>query len=156
MIDQNDLVSIIRNSISAVPKMYSRSAVSLLLGTAAVESGMGSYLTQLGGGPARGVFQMEPATEADIWVNFLRYRDGMRDAVTSVTGVARPCPAHLKGNIIYATVMARIKYYRAPGALPEFDDIAKQGRYWKDHYNTSLGAGKIEDFYKAYPYGVSI
>lgn len=47
----------------------SSSAVNLLLGTAAQESAFGTYLRQIGGGPARGVFQMAPATAKDIWEN---------------------------------------------------------------------------------------
>jgi hypothetical protein len=55
--------------------MHSESAVNLLLGTAAQESQFGTYFRQIGGGPALGVFQMEPDTEIDIWDNYLRYCD---------------------------------------------------------------------------------
>jgi len=44
------------------PDLASPVAVKLLLGTAAQESRFGTFLHQLGGGPAKGAFQMEPAT----------------------------------------------------------------------------------------------
>ena len=46
----------------------SRAAENLILGTALQESNL-RYLRQLGDGPARGVYQMEPATHDDIWDN---------------------------------------------------------------------------------------
>src|SRR5260221_162978 len=54
--------------------------VELLLGTALQESGL-TYRVQLGGGPARGLFQMEPNTHDDIWDNFLKYRVPLATAV---------------------------------------------------------------------------
>ena len=42
-------------------KMYSPVAENLIMGTAAQESGF-TYIKQLGGGPALGMFQVEPAT----------------------------------------------------------------------------------------------
>jgi len=42
--------------------MWSGAAENLLLGTAAVESRMGTYLRQVGGGPALGIWQVEPVT----------------------------------------------------------------------------------------------
>ncbi|KAF0118141.1 MAG: hypothetical protein FD149_866 [Rhodospirillaceae bacterium] len=54
--------------------LHSPAAEALLLGTAIQESRLGTYLRQTGGGPALGVYQMEPATHEDIWTNFLAYR----------------------------------------------------------------------------------
>ena len=42
--------------------LYSRNAEELLMLTAACESNLGHYFKQLGGGPALGIFQVEPAT----------------------------------------------------------------------------------------------
>jgi hypothetical protein len=54
--------------------LWSKSAENLLMGTAAQESHLGTYLHQVGGGPAKGIFQMEPATERDLIKNYIRYR----------------------------------------------------------------------------------
>ncbi|MFT9424981.1 MAG: hypothetical protein ABF570_07600, partial [Acetobacter syzygii] len=48
-------------------------AVPLVTGTALVESGL-VWLRQNGGGPALGLWQMEPATHDDCWRNFLAFR----------------------------------------------------------------------------------
>ena len=59
----------LRNLITSVLKelnLHSDNAVNLLMGTAAQESHLGKYRKQIGGGPALGIFQMEPATFNDI------------------------------------------------------------------------------------------
>ena len=51
----------------------------LLLGTALVESNL-ERVRQVGGGPALGVFQMEPATHASLWGDWLpRHQELARD-----------------------------------------------------------------------------
>ncbi|RFD18931.1 hypothetical protein DY926_13985, partial [Komagataeibacter melaceti] len=50
--------------------MGGRAAVNLLAGTALAESGC-RRLVQDGGGPALGLWQMEPFTHDDIWKTFL-------------------------------------------------------------------------------------
>jgi hypothetical protein len=39
--------------------------------------------------------------------------------------------------------MARIQYRRVPAALPANDPM-ELTKFWKEYYNTSLGAGSIE------------
>ena len=129
--------------------MHSRAAVHLLLGTAAQESGFGTYLRQVGGGPALGVFQMEPATDLDIWRNYLVYREDLAEAVWQVAGAAvdvGPSIDALEANLSYQIAMARIHYWRVPEALPSYTDISGLARYWKQHYNTPEGKGTEEGF----------
>lgn len=56
---------------------YSDEAVDLLMLTAAQESEMGRYLYQLGNGPARGIFQMEPATHRCLYENYLKNKSDL-------------------------------------------------------------------------------
>lgn len=128
-------------------------ADNLLLGTAAQESRL-EYLHQLGGGPAVGVFQMEPATHDDIWANFLAYRD---DLAGQIKGIAarinrgkHPPAGEMAWNLRYAAAMARVHYLRVPEALPDPDDTVGLGHYWKQHYNTSQGAGTVEEFVESF------
>lgn len=122
-------------------------AEELLLGTALQESRL-TYLKQLGGGPALGVYQMEPLTHEDIWGNYLKYRDALQDGVFGVSGMPKiiPEPEALIGNLTYATAMARVHYLRVPEILPMVGDLQGQARYWKQHYNTPLGAGTAEEY----------
>jgi hypothetical protein len=131
-------------------ELHSASALNLLLGTAAQESRFGTYLRQLGDGPARGVFQMEPATEADIWNNFLAYRPELSRQIQVATGVGGPNPLMLELNLAYQIAMCRVHYLRVPCQLPEPDDLDGLAGYWKRHYNTSLGAGTVSEFIDSY------
>ncbi|MCP1244032.1 hypothetical protein GOB86_10795 [Acetobacter lambici] len=116
-------------------------ALNLLTGTALVESGL-VWLRQNGGGPALGLWQMEPATHDDCWRNFLAFRPALATALRQLggegAGVGRA--DLLVGNLAYACAMARIVYARAPRVLPMPADSAGLSAYHKQFYNTPLGA----------------
>jgi hypothetical protein len=121
---------------------YSEEAVDLLMLTCAHESRGGTYLTQVGGGPARGVYQMEMPTHEDIWVNFLYHRAGLGVKIDRLRGDVLTSQYDLANNLGYATAMARVHYWRVPEALPSKDDtkyMSKLGDYAKKYYNTHLG-----------------
>ena len=113
----------------------SDSAIELLMLTAAVETNCGEYIFQIGEGPARGIFQMEPATEKDIWENYIRYKDYRLALYNKYTN------SLLAYHLDYAIVMTRIHYLRVKEPLPEADDIDGLANYWKEYYNTSAGKG---------------
>ena len=128
--------------------LHSRAAEQLLLGTAIQESLL-VHTEQIGGGPALGYFQMEPATHDDIWENYLKYRKGLSSKVLSVAGEkagTRPKSILLKSNDSYAAAMARVHYARVPEALPTAGDIKGMATYWKQYYNTPEGKGKVDEF----------
>jgi hypothetical protein len=137
------LAYVVRPSLDSIG-LGSPAAERLLLGTAIVESRL-TWLRQHGDGPARGVYQIEPATHDDIWANYLAYRDGLANRVARLAG-ERPRVDQLAWNLGYATAIARLVYYRRPEPLPHADDLAGLARYWKAHFNTALGAGSPEDF----------
>src|SRR6056300_1676988 len=58
--------------------LNSKAAQELLLGTAIQESRL-TYLKQIGGGPALGLYQIEPATHHDLYANYLSYRPLLRE-----------------------------------------------------------------------------
>ena len=122
--------------------LMSTAALNLVTGTALVESSC-TYLTQIGGGPALGLFQMEPATEQDIWTNYLAYQHDLSARVRSLLSPGATT-AQLVGNIPYAAVMCRIKYLRAPQAMPGAKDAAGQAAYHKLIYNTAGGAADAD------------
>lgn len=129
--------------------LWSAPAEELLIGTAAHESQLGRYLHQLNDGPAVGIYQMEPATENDIWQNFLNFRQPLAEKVrTLLGGYPSERAVQMAGNLYYATAMARIKYLRAPGAIPA--DLEGQALYWKEHYNTAQGAGTAGQYLDDY------
>lgn len=130
----------------AAPGIHSAAAERLLLGTALAESDGGTYLVQLGNGPAQGIWQMEPATHEDIWANFLAYREDLAGKVDVMRAGHKPAYREVTTNLDYACAMARVHYWREPRPLPAADDIEGLGNTWKRWYNTHLGAGKPEEF----------
>lgn len=131
-------------------RLYSPSAVALLLGTSAQESQFGTYLRQLGNGPALGVYQCEPDAEKDVWHNCMAYRTDLRARVYRLTGATGPNPDRMEYDLVYATVICRIDYYREPEPLPKPYDMTGLARYWKKYWNTAAGDGTVEQFIKNY------
>lgn len=126
---------------------HSDAAEELVLGTALQESRL-QYIKQLGNGPALGFFQMEPATHDDIWINYLAFQDDLK---TKLLTLAAPSNGQvssneLMGNLWYAAAMCRIHYRRVADPLPQAGDVPGMASYWKEHYNTHLGAGTEEEY----------
>ena len=121
------------------PAWLSESAVELLLGTCAVESDFGEFRRQVGG-PARGVFQMEP--ETFYWVrNYCR---------AEVPILAGRDVIDLETDDELAVVAARARYRVIPVALPPADNLWALALYWKFGYNTISGKGKPANFMTKY------
>lgn len=131
--------------------LWSEPAEKLLLGTACQESDCGRYLHQLGGGPAVGIFQMEPATFNDLYSNFLDNRPALLKKVQRWQldfGASINGPEEMIGNLYYATAMCRVHYLRVPSKIPDY--LGGQAQYWKSHYNTDLGAGTVQDYIESW------
>ena len=131
--------------------LYSPEATELLMLTAAQESHCGRYIKQVGGGPALGIFQMEPASHRDLWDNFLIYRDGLAGMLREYGINKGNFSAHLRGNIPYQIIVARLFYYRFPEAIPsDPEDIKALACYYKKYWNTEAGKATIEEALRNY------
>jgi hypothetical protein len=139
-IDCIQLVKYIINPVLASLGLKSNSAIVLLTGTAAIESHMGRYLHQKNG-PALGIYQMEPNTHTDIWVNFLKFNKELANKVFNVADIGSSNIIHerLIYNLKYATALARIHYLRVKEELPQQNDASGMAYYHKKYYNTVLG-----------------
>lgn len=130
--------------------------VSLVLGTCLKESANLTYVVQIPNGPALGFGQMEPATHADLWANFLVYRPELAAKIRKLVGhygdslddLPTPPVSELIGNAFYAVAMVAVHYRRVPVALPPNEPYALAA-YWKKYYNTPLGKGDVQE---ALPY----
>ena len=114
-----------------------------VLGTGLKESGY-VHTRQIGGGPALGFFQMEPATHSDILKNFIAYRPDLAKVVYELTGSYTPSAEVLIANPIYAAFMCGIQYLRSPLPLAGPFDSFGQACLWKKVYN-GPGAGVVSD-----------
>jgi hypothetical protein len=123
--------------------LYSPAAAELVLGTAIQESRL-QYLKQLGNGPALGLFQMEPNTFLDIWHNYLVYREALAIKVTQLAHALTP--EAMVSDLLFSAAMCRVHYRRVQEPLPGQGDYEAQAAYWKEHYNTHMGAGTEEEY----------
>lgn len=152
--ESNDLRKLIEETLGKLaalpsqPSINRPEAVELLMGTCAQESHLGKYRRQLGGGPALGIFQMEPATFRDIVDNYLAYHEDLRNKIMEISGVTALQPEDLVENDRLAVCMARAHYSRVREAIPA--SLDGWARYWKQYYNTPLGAGTVEEFVANY------
>jgi hypothetical protein len=140
--------------LSGLRNIASDDAVELLLLTAAQESHLGRYLWQVGKGPALGVFQVEPNTHEDIYMNYLRFKPEVIAAVSHFKAEQLTARDNMKGNLAYQVVVARLVYYRIPKGLPSSKDLMAMANYWKVYYNTHLGKGTVSEAVRNYKHFV--
>ena len=135
---------------SALEKLglWSVAAEELVLGTAIVESSL-IYIRQHGAGPALGLWQVEPATHDDLYANYLSYRQELGARLMELRAPALSLDENLATNLMYGAAVCRLCYYRQPEALPEAGDLERQAAFWKQHYNTPLGAGTVSKYMRA-------
>lgn len=153
------VVPTLRDMAEVFPGADNPMAIELMMGTAAHESHMGSYLKQVGG-PALGVYQMEPVTHDDIWENYLAFVNDDRIAWVEYQ-CADPFAQHemLVYDLRYATVMARLAYYRHSFDWPDPEDpqwLYKLADIWKEFYNTPSGKGTTAKFIRDYVKRVNV
>ena len=138
--------------------LWSEAAERLVLGTAIAESDL-RFLAQKGG-PAIGLFQIEPTTALDIRRYLMERQTSIATRITHWVGM------HGKTSIFQAPdefllrrlatdlelgcAFCRVKYFMKSERLPDADDIDALGAYWKKHYNTEQGKGTAAGWALAY------
>jgi hypothetical protein len=120
-----------------------QTAADLLMATAAIESGLGTWLVQEGG-PALGVFQIEPPSLDDLEMMLT----APQKAALGALGSSQPLIDQLAGNLVLAAAICRLFYWHIPDPLPA-DTVSGLWGYYKQHYNTSLGAATEAEFLMA-------
>ena len=128
--------------------LHSEDAVDLVYKTGNAETGY-RHLKQMGGGPAIGFWQVEPATLIDIMNNYVKYRPELEKRLKSLGFSESDMETRVMSNIALQAVFCRLKYKRDKYALPKFNDLKGQAEYWKRVYNTHLGKGTIKHFMEA-------
>jgi hypothetical protein len=150
MFDCSQFRSLIIEPVLSKLQVYSKEAEELLVFTCAAESNGGQYLHQVKG-PALGVYQMEPATYTDLWVNYIRARNRLATLMALHFQCNKiPEVDRMVYDLHYATAMARIHYLRFKTKLPETTDLEGLWNYYKKNYNTDKGKAKKEEAIKKY------
>ena len=118
-------------------KYASNAAVDLVLATGIVESRY-EYIRQMGDGPARSFWQVEPSSAVDNLIHYLKHRPKLMAKCAEATLVdlkhwqtydEKLWEEILEKNIAAGIVHARIKYWRVPKKMP--NTIEGQADYWK-------------------------
>ena len=146
MIEKKQLKKLV-NEVLLKMELHSDEAVELILGTIAQESAGGTYIRQITG-PALGICQMEPTTFKDIMNNYIKYKPELGRVVMFASGVSALKSEILEYNLAFSIAMCRVHYLRVSEALP--NDLEGYAKYWKEHYNTRLGKGTVEEFIANY------
>ena len=139
-------IEAVQERLSIVPK-GSADHVALLMETSAVESSRG-YIVRQVGGPARGIFQMEPTTERCMrsWLkdNF----PSVHDEVMAFYDRKKSPDWNRTHNVPYNVAMSTAYYWRRMGdSLAEnITTLEDRAKVWKTHYNTYLGKGSIAGY----------
>lgn len=149
MIDSTQLREYVIRPVLKPMDLYSTSAENLLVMIAAHESKMGTYLRQLGGGPACGIYQMEVNTAMDVWTYIRRRADWTYEYMVDLEGDV-PLRDSLTWNIGYQTALARIHLLRFEEPIPPAEDLQGLAEYAKKYWNTSAGKATPEDYLEAY------
>lgn len=150
MINCSQFRSYIIEPVLSKLQIYSKEAEELLVFTCAVESLGGTYIMQVKG-PALGIYQMEPSTHHDIWVNYIRTNSRLATLMSMHFDCNRiPDEGRLIYDMFYSTAMARIHYLRVMEALPSSEDKNLIWEYFKQYYNTPKGKAQKDDSIKKY------
>ena len=147
--------TLIKDTLNGLGSKYAKpGAIDLVFWTGLVESRY-EYIKQLGTGPARSFWQIEPDTAVSQVRNYLKYRPDLAFKCAEVT-VTQP-DVWVKGNkatwdkILLVNIASgiehcRLKYWRSPKPMAKnLDEAAKM---WKEVYNTEHGAGTVDKFKK--------
>lgn len=173
--DSTNMKNAIRRTLSlmdtALGKYLSEDAVILIHRTALVETNY-RYIRQMGEGPARGFWQVEPDTANDILFRYLlrQSKSALRTGITRACGLPQMWAFdneqnvirsdqnmppdllnhYLETNIALGIVLCRLRYWTQPGSgpIPPADHLMDQAEYWKRWYNTPKGAGTSEKFFR--------
>ena len=152
-VNSNQIKDLIKDICVQMGEKYAKQeALDIVYATGLVESKY-EYIEQIGTGPAKSFWQVEPETAVDNCRNFISKRPELLQVCSDILGIdpyyfidAQPDDWDwiLRTNIAAGILHCRIKYWRVPEPIEECEEgLAK---YWKQHYNTAEGAGTIEHF----------
>jgi hypothetical protein len=117
----------------------------LLVATAAQETALGRWLHQAGGGPARSVYQIEPASLDDLDRGFISATPRFKPLMDTVR-LGVPLGEQIMWDLRLATVIARLFYFRVREPLPQETTTESLWHYYKTYWNTKAGAATRDSF----------
>lgn len=139
---------ILAPSLNAL-QIRSKEFAELLVFTCAVESAGGTYVKEIKG-PALGIYQLEPNSFTDIWVNYIVRKPDIVNLFSLNLGIHRmPQPEEIITDLRLATAMCAM-FYRSRKVIDGSMDENVLWDLYKEHYNTPKGKAKKDQAIKAY------
>lgn len=137
-IDADDFRTYVIHPTLAHMDIHSSAAEQLLLGTAAAESSIGSFL-KTEGQRTSGVYRMHGLTHRHIWDDYLANRPELASKVRGLASqrefLSHP-HAELTTNLSFATAMTWLAYVRHPSfSLPSKASPLHLATIWKNLYH---------------------
>lgn len=130
--------------------LNSPAAEELLLMITAHETKCGAMgVVQSGGGPALGLWQMEPPTFNDVMTRIAPRRPEFLPTLRALAASSALDASMLRAQHAFAAAMARLQLFQFAEALPPPSDIVGMSRYAKSYWNRS-GAATPELYEHAY------
>lgn len=140
----NQIRSYIIKPALKASNLWCESAEILLTGTLIMETNFRAIVQD--GGPALGVFQIEPETHTSLknYIRLTQHRQLQLDIINCCHFMSLPDDDELISNIKYSCLIARVLYLRNPESLPPPEDRVELANMYKKIYNTSGGKAKID------------
>lgn len=123
--------------------------ISLLFETCCVESDGGRVVVQEKSGPARGIYQIEPATEKDTLEWLAKNKKDEYNQVMFFYDKTQDEEWNRRYNVPYQTAMASAIYWRTAGdnLSGYIKEPLMRACLWKAYYNTPLGKGTVDRYF---------
>lgn len=133
--------------VDFVPNDYN--IAQLVMETIQVES-YRTHVKQLGGGPALGLIQMEPATYEDLMAFVRRYKSVNSQVMSFYDKKSTP-EENLKHNVPFQVALVLANYWRKCGNLLSSFTQSEESRWtlYKIQYNSTLGATDRDRYMEA-------
>lgn len=151
-----DVVDTVTKLTDPKDELIRSRAADLIYRTGVHESGYLKNVRQIGGGPARGLTQVEKNTALDIVQNYAKSRKDVMNVLTTVSGKSQTqlmgmskegIGSLIEENQAFAAALTRYKYKISPEAIPV--SLEDQAAYWAKNYwagNNNLRKEKIRQF----------
>lgn len=169
-INPKHLRTLINDTLETIlPEAKSPEAVELLMLTAAQETSGGKYLQLRGYGMSFGIFLMHGLMYTKLFQGYLRNHQDILATLQGMFPISEDTfSLHMRGNIPYQIVLARLHYLSIPDRIPpirvlvgnfQYDPLfAAEMRglaryylkYWNKNVNPNLKEGEVMRNYDKY------
>ena len=144
-IPENHLARTVYHVLAALPHIKDRDGQvhQLVLETGRVESWLGHFAFEGRCAGGLGVFQMHESSVRDM---LKRVPPDVAKAVQAFERKGWTLKQNLEHNVMFGIAAAATYYWLCGMDRRDISTVQKRGEFWKDRYNTKLGAGTVREY----------